>query len=448
MSQKSHSSSTDRLDAWFRGMFIAGIFCLAYLAGASTVFFQIFPYSILNKAFIGIEAQKTKWRSAKGAPRLGNFYAKAHATTGVTRHVPEKTWPGYTFCTVISSPKAVLLDMNGKMAHSWSLPFHKVWPEPKHIEHPVHQHNITFHQAHLLPNGDVLAVYEGYGDTPYGYGIAKIDLNSRLIWSFADYAHHDLNIGEDGDIYCLTQKYIDPPQSSGIELPILAEYAVVLNSDGQEIDRISLYDALVQSRFDFPLENKTGDCLHANSIKYITRKQAAVLPFAEPGDLLISFRELNTLVILDPKSRNLRWAAQQFWARQHDPDILDTGDIILFDNRGLEKEGMFSRVLIYDPRKGDIVWQFRGTAEEPLYSEIRGCQQPLPNGNVLITVSDEGRMLEVTREKEIVWEYYSETELVFNGVSYAPNLCSGQRFTAEELPFLQQLDAQKNSLNP
>ena len=42
-----------------------------------------------------------------------------------------------------------------------------------------------------------------------------------------------------------------------------------------------------------------------------------------------------------------------------------------------------------------------------MYSLVRSCQQQLPNGNVLITESDRGRLLEVTRAGEIVWEYWN-----------------------------------------
>jgi hypothetical protein len=38
---------------------------------------------------------------------------------------------------------------------------------------------------------------------------------------------------------------------------------------------------------------------------------------------------------------------------------------------------------------------------------IRGGAQRLPNGNTLITESDKGRAFEVTREGEIVWDFYN-----------------------------------------
>jgi hypothetical protein len=40
---------------------------------------------------------------------------------------------------------------------------------------------------------------------------------------------------------------------------------------------------------------------------------------------------------------------------------------------------------------------------------LRGDAQALPNGNVLITESTKGRVLEITRAGEIVWEFWSPT---------------------------------------
>ena len=46
-----------------------------------------------------------------------------------------------------------------------------------------------------------------------------------------------------------------------------------------------------------------------------------------------------------------------------------------------------------------------GTDAEPFESDVRASQQRLPNGNTLITEETGGRILEVTRDHEIVWEF-------------------------------------------
>jgi len=50
---------------------------------------------------------------------------------------------------------------------------------------------------------------------------------------------------------------------------------------------------------------------------------------------------------------------------------------------------------------------FRFNLPEQFYSPVGGGCQQLPNGNVLITEEYKGRAFEVTRDCQIVWEYYT-----------------------------------------
>ena len=80
---------------------------------------------------------------------------------------------------------------------------------------------------------------------------------------------------------------------------------------------------------------------------------------------------------------------------------------MVFDNQGGSPEGDASVVRELDPATGEELWAYHGTAAQPFYSQTCGLAQRLENGNTLITESDYGRAFEVTREKDIVWEYYN-----------------------------------------
>jgi hypothetical protein len=85
---------------------------------------------------------------------------------------------------------------------------------------------------------------------------------------------------------------------------------------------------------------------------------------------------------------------------------LENGNILLFDNRGnFRKPEGRSRVIEFNPNTMELVWQYTGTEESPLESDIRSYSQRLANGNTLITESNGGRILEVNADREIVWEY-------------------------------------------
>ncbi|MDN3722186.1 arylsulfotransferase family protein [Roseibium salinum] len=134
-------------------------------------------------------------------------------------------------------------------------------------------------------------------------------------------------------------------------------------------------------------------------------KKAKNFPYGQEGDVVLSFREPNLIAVLSPETGEITWAARGVWLRQHNPSILANGNILLFDNLGVLRRGNSSRVLEIDPRTLDVAWDYTGTKEEPLHSVIRSNAQRLPNGNTLITESDGGRLLEVTRNGDIAWEY-------------------------------------------
>jgi hypothetical protein len=76
---------------------------------------------------------------------------------------------------------------------------------------------------------------------------------------------------------------------------------------------------------------------------------------------------------------------------------------LLFDNGD---ERGYSRIIELDPRTKEIVWQYKADPPEDFFSDSRGSCQRLPNDNILITESTKGRVFEITRSGEIVWEFY------------------------------------------
>ncbi len=140
--------------------------------------------------------------------------------------------------------------------------------------------------------------------------------------------------------------------------------------------------------------------LHTNSIAILRREIEGVAP---AGALLLSFRASSRIAILSPTYDEVLWT----WGRgeldgQHDATQLANGNLLAFDN-GLRR-GERSRVVEVDPTQGEVVWTY---APPDLYTRLRGGAQGLSNGNVLVTESDKGHALEVTREGEVVWEFWN-----------------------------------------
>jgi hypothetical protein len=297
-------------------------------------------------------------------------------------------------------------------------------------------------------------VAEGVGDTPYGYGLVKLDRNSEVIWRYLGNAHHDVDIGPDGRIYVLTHEFVgEPLEDYGLlASPRLDDFLVVLSPDGEELKKISLIHAVAASKYQHLLHTVAAfaleDPLHTNAVDVITEDAAANFPYGEVGQVLLSFRELGTIGVLDLEREELVWARRAYWLGQHDPDILPNGNILLFDNFGNydSPEGR-SRVIEFDPLTMETVWEFTGSPERPFESALRSSQQRLANGNTLITESEAGRLLEVDPDGQIVWEFIHP---VRNGASMGGDgdlvsiVCWGQRIdpTSLDPSFRAMIDQQ------
>ncbi len=132
------------------------------------------------------------------------------------------------------------------------------------------------------------------------------------------------------------------------------------------------------------------------------------------------------------------------------------GNILVFDNGGAAGYGApnpgapdgtwntlrdHSRVLEINPVSLEIVWQFtaleQGFAEgeeSRFYSRYQSGAQRLPNGNTLITESRHGRIIEVTTQCEIVWEYVSPHNLLDSKMLFASNAFRGYRVPYDWVP--------------
>ena len=121
------------------------------------------------------------------------------------------------------------------------------------------------------------------------------------------------------------------------------------------------------------------------------------------------------------------------------------GNLMVFDNGGSSGYGAptavspdgsaiyqraGSRVLEINPTTLELVWSYTG----PRFfsTNISGAQR-LPNGNTLITEGAPGRLLEVTADRRVVWEYIYP---VFSGPNQANGVYRGYRVPYDWIPQL------------
>ena len=341
------------------------------------------------------EEQRTAIERLEAIGYLGGSQS-APNVSGVRVHEPAYAHKGLNFYVSGHAPEAVLMDMDGNVLHTWTYDFDKIWPDRRISEKNRGQYH--WRRAYLYENGDILAIHESIG-------LIKLDKNSNLLWEYSGRAHHDLEVLSDGTIYLLTRKARLIPRINKTR-PVLEDFVVVLDAGGKEMRKVSVLECMERSEYESLLKNmrKQGDIFHTNTVEILDGRLAEKSPAFEAGNVLISILKTDSIAILDLDAKKAVWARAGGWRWQHQPTVLSNGNMLLFDNMGTPGK---SRVIEFDPITGENVWTYAGTADEPFYSKTCGSCQRLPNGNTLITESNNGRAFEVTPDKTIVWEFIS-----------------------------------------
>jgi outer membrane protein assembly factor BamB len=134
--------------------------------------------------------------------------------------------------------------------------------------------------------------------------------------------------------------------------------------------------------------------------------------FPTDDGVLVSFRRLNAIFLIDRADGHVRWHHQDMgWGGQHDCQVLANGNIMLFANGYNTTDLSYSRIVEFDPASGETVWEYKGNPLLTFYSpHISGCQR-LASGNTLICEGGFGRIFEVTPDGDIVWEYVSPFDI-------------------------------------
>lgn len=245
--------------------------------------------------------------------------------------------------------------------------------------------------------------------------------------------------------------------------PLLDDALVEIGWDGQELWRWRAADHVEELGFDAEARaalrrqptlrtlasGAVGDWLHLNAATRLgpNRHFDAGDARFHPDNVMISAREANLLAIVERASgrivwrlgprydgneaeRRLGWIIGQHHAHLIPRGLPGEGNLLVFDNGGWAGYGAphpgapdgtravqrdHSRVLEIDPRTLAIVWQYTPAEAGfvvPLdafrfYSPFVSSAQRLANGNTLITEGADGRLIEVTPEHRIVWEYLS-----------------------------------------
>lgn len=304
---------------------------------------------------------------------------------------------GINVYTIGGRSGAVAVDMAGVEVHHWDFSIPDAWPGFSHPE--VQPEKVPWRRAHVLPGGDLIGVWSGYG-------IVRITAKSELVWGHWLTVHHDLHVYPDESILTITTDFrLRPDLYLGA---IADDHLTWMSADGYPIRSFSLLEAFEKyPQWDEIWENRpvrgNEDIFHTNTVFVLEQDYTRVHPAFKAGRVLTSMRHLNTIALVDPDEEAVVWAWQGTFKRQHDPQMAPDGMLWVFDNQGDGPKR--SRMLKMDPASGDILDVWRGSERHPFYTKTCGHAQQLSNDNLLVVSSEQGIVFELAPDKSIVWKY-------------------------------------------
>lgn len=418
---------------------IAAATFLAFVGGVLVGEYEVNPfYTLLKPTF-------TLADTCFDRPLDSKLFINSHlwspartSKKGLLGRNDSRSFGGYTLLSSGHDQSALLYDEAGNVLHRWHLPFREAWPTAPQVEDPVEPSLIYWSALHLYANGDLLATYQADGDDR-GYGLVKMDRDSKPIWTCDDRVGGTFAVGADGRVYAIVRSIRNEPIEDVPQIicPYIDDEIVTLTPEGKEIGRFSLLKRLhekVGGKFLSSLDPDPSSLLGSVSVDLVTSEMARKLPTVEAGNLLVSMSNAGLLVIVDQVDGSVKWVTQGPWRRQNTARVTKDGNIVVFDNRGLEGRGMGSGVLVLDPSDRNVVWMYPGDARHPLFSKRWSSVQELPNSNFLVTESQAGRVFEITRDKQIVWEWINPYRSGVNG-KYIAAVWDGLRYAKDDIDF-------------
>lgn len=288
----------------------------------------------------------------------------------------------------------------------------------------------------------------------------------ETLWTLTHATHHSVEPSQRGGYWIPGRNHLQDPAADpfppftriGSDAMFQDDLIMRVTEDGEIAESRSVARVLYESGLE-PLLTATGssfypgkpadtELVHLNKIGELPRSMADAFPEFEAGDLILSLREHNLVLIVDPDTWRVKWHQTGPWRRQHDPEFNADGTLTVFNNniyrlalgpndRGRPDTPRVSNIVRIDPRTRRTEVAFGQREGQEFLTVIRGKHEPTPEGGFLITEFEGGRVFEVDAEGRIVWEYVNryddEQVLEITGARlYPPSYFSEQDWTCPE----------------
>ena len=278
---------------------------------------------------------------------------------------------------------ALLLSADLEVVHAWILEEIPLGGETPRASYRKFVHGVEF-----LADGSLVFTFDG------SISLQRIGVCGERLWAVPGEFHHAVSATDDGrSVWSLREDSLI--QIAVDDGRVLREFTMedVIRAN-PDIDVLGIR-RVHESMLGQNARNTDGrwleDPFHLNDVEPLPLALAAAFPDFDRGDLLVSARSLNLVFVVDPETLEIKWWRVGATQRQHDPDWQPGGVVSVFDNR-MSRDS--SRIVGIDVDSMETTTIFDGR-DMDVYTRIRGKHQITPDGRLLLTSSQQGRVLEI-----------------------------------------------------
>ncbi len=317
-----------------------------------------------------------------------------------------------------------LIRRDGGIVARWPVRFSELFPDTGHLDQPpATDWNVDTHGALIEPDGSVVFNFE------YA-GLVKLDRCGRVAWTLPRITHHSVEFAATGGFWVPGRRIHQEGAASPFppfQTPFSEDTLLQVSAEGEVLRELSLLQIMYDNGLEglltasghsiYKSMSWDREIVHLNKIAELPAEIADDFPMFEAGDLAVSIRQLNLVMVIDPDDGKVKWWRIGPWLRQHDPEFRAGGRLVVFNNNayktaypvGDEKTPVeFERgstVVEIDPASGAYATLYGQMAGQEMLTIVRGKVELTPLGGLLVTEFEGGRVFESDAAGRVIWEY-------------------------------------------
>ena len=238
---------------------------------------------------------------------------------------------------------------------------------------------------------------------------------SKLIWTL-DYAfHHSIEQDHENNFwipFTFFPKSVDPGLDENYRVNtdhFIDDGIMKISDEGKFLFKKSIIQIFIDNNLEeLIVSGQTNfNPIHLNDIQPVLFDG----PHFKTGDIFLSLKNLSMIILYRPSTNKIIWYKRNPGIHQHDVDILNDNQISVFNNKNYffsfnKSNKKNNNVLIYDFDQDVIINNYEKLFNKyDVRTPSQGLSEIMEDGSIFIEESDFGRVMEINRKGNLVWEY-------------------------------------------